>query len=64
MMSVFQSRSDENKDPPMITAILSLLSSAAFIWSILEVFTVTQQRPGISIPDAVRVAAGKYGINF
>ena len=48
----------------MITAILSLLSSAAFIWSILEVFTVTQQRPGISIPDAVRVAAGKYGINF
>ena len=48
----------------MISWVLSLLSSAAFIWSILEVFTVTQQRPGISIPDAARVAAAKYGIHF
>ena len=48
----------------MISAILSLMSSAAFIWSILEVFTVTQQRPGISILDAARVAAAKYGIRF
>ena len=48
----------------MISAILGLMSSAAFIWSILEVFTVTQQRPGISIPDAARVAAAKYGIRF
>lgn len=48
----------------MISIILSLMSSAAFIWSILEVFTVTQQRPGISIPDAARVAAAKYGIHF
>ena len=48
----------------MIATILSLMSSAAFIWSILEVFTVTQRRPGISIPDAARVAAAKYGIRF
>ena len=48
----------------MTSAILGLMSSAAFIWSILEVFTVTQQRPGISIPDAARVAAAKYGIHF
>lgn len=47
-----------------LSAVLGTLSSIALIWSVLEVFTVTQQRPGIAIPDAVRVAAAKYGIHF
>lgn len=48
----------------IIATALSLGSSVALIWSVLEVFTVTQKRPGISIPDAVRVAAAKYGLHF
>lgn len=48
----------------MVSALLSLTSSAVFIWSILEVFTVTQQQPGISILDAARVAGAKYGLYF
>ncbi|WJY96546.1 hypothetical protein [Corynebacterium fournieri] len=48
----------------MVSILLSLASSVGLIWSVLEVFNVTQQHPGISIPDAARVAARKYGINI
>lgn len=48
----------------IISSVLGLGSSIALIWSVLEVYTVTQNRPGISIPDAARVAAAKYGLHF
>lgn len=41
--------------------LLSLASSAAFIWGILEVFTEYQRAPGAGIPSAARRAASKYG---
>lgn len=41
--------------------ILSLASSAAFIWGVLEVFTEYQRAPGAGIPSAARRAASKYG---
>ncbi|WP_186439428.1 hypothetical protein [Corynebacterium sp. NML180780] len=48
----------------IVATVASLASSAAFIWSILEVFTVSQQHPGMPIPEAARIAAAKYGIHF
>lgn len=41
--------------------IISLASSAAFIWGILEVFTEYQRAPGAGIPSAARRAASRYG---
>ena len=48
----------------IISSVVGLASSAAFVWSILEVYTVSQQHPGMPIPDAARIAAGKYGLHF
>lgn len=48
----------------VLSSLLGLASSAAFIWSILEVFTVSQKHPGMPIPQAARIAAAKYGIRF
>ncbi|WP_313548460.1 hypothetical protein [Corynebacterium sp.] len=45
----------------MIATAISLASSAAFIWGILEVFTEYQRAPGAGIPSAARRAASKYG---
>ena len=45
----------------MLGAALSLASSVAFIWGILEVFTEFHRAPGAGIPAAVRRAAARYG---
>lgn len=44
-----------------MSTIISLASSAAFIWGVLEVFTEYQRAPGAGIPSAARRAASKYG---
>lgn len=45
-------------------SVVGLMSSAGFIWGILEVFTEYQKNEGAGIEAAARRAASKYGINF